>query len=74
VVAVGGRNITAFALPDEAAGFKSKLLDRFMTLNVAAYYSDFKGYQVNQVINTRDADGNVIVSQVSVHNAKRAPS
>ncbi len=43
-----------------------------MTLNVAAYYSDFKGYQVNQAVTFRDADGNVVRSQIVTQNAKGA--
>ena len=33
---------------------------------------DFNGYQVNQVRNSRDANGNVIASQIITQNAKGA--
>ncbi|MFW2828898.1 TonB-dependent receptor [Sphingomonas sp. ID0503] len=53
-------------------GLKNRLFDNKVTLNVAAYYSDFKGYQVNQAVTFRDADGDVISSQIVTQNAKGA--
>ncbi|PZU59570.1 MAG: TonB-dependent receptor [Sphingobium sp.] len=54
------------------AGMKTRFFDRRVTLNVAAYYSDFKGYQVNQAVTFRDAEGNVVRSQIVTQNAKGA--
>jgi iron complex outermembrane receptor protein len=56
------------------AGFKSRFFDRRVTLNMSAYYSDFKGYQVNQAVTFRDAAGNVTSSQIVTQNAKGAKS
>ena len=53
-------------------GSKSKLFDNHVTLNLAAYYEDFKGYQVNQAVTTRDDAGNIIGSQIITTNAKGA--
>lgn len=53
-------------------GLKSRFLDRKVTLNLAAYYSDFKGYQVNQAVTFRDAQGNVVRSQIVTQNADGA--
>ena len=53
-------------------GLKSRFLDRRVTLNLAAYYSDFKGYQVNQAVTFRDAAGNVVRSQIVTQNADGA--
>ena len=68
----GGETTRPETITNYEAGIKSRLFDRKLTLNLAAYYSDFKGYQVNQVRNTRDANGNVIASQVVTENAKGA--
>ncbi len=70
----GGRTTDPETITNYEVGFKSRLLDRHVTLNAAAYYSEFKGYQVNQVVNTRDAAGNVTASQVETDNAKGATS
>ena len=68
----GGRLAQPETLTNYEIGAKTRLFDRKLTLNVAAYYSDFQGYQVNQVVNTRDANGNVIASQVVTSNADGA--
>ena len=68
----GGQTTDPETLTNYEVGLKSRLFDRKLTLNLAGYYSDFKGYQVNQVVNTRDANGNVIASQVSTQNARGA--
>jgi len=70
----GGQTTDPESITNYEVGFKSRLFDRRLTLNVAAYYSDFKGYQVNQVVATRDANGNTIASQVVTQNAKGATS
>ena len=70
----GGQTTDPESITNYEAGFKTRFFDRRLTLNVAAYYSDFKGYQVNQVVATRDADGNTIASQVVTQNAKGAIS
>ena len=68
----GGQTTDPETLTNYELGLKSRLFDRKLTLNLAAYYSDFKGYQVNQVVNTRDANGNIIASQVATQNAEGA--
>ncbi|WP_404713761.1 TonB-dependent receptor [Sphingomonas sp. MMS24-J13] len=60
------------SLTNYEVGLKNRLFGNRMTLNVAAYYSDFKGYQVNQAVTNRDAAGNVISSQLVTQNAKGA--
>ncbi len=60
------------SLTNYEVGLKTRLLDRRVTLNLAAYYSDFKGYQVNQAVTFRDAAGNVVRSQIVTQNAKGA--
>ncbi|WP_374944472.1 TonB-dependent receptor, partial [Sphingomonas sp.] len=70
----GGQTTDPETLTNYELGMKSRLFDRRLTLNLAGYYSDFKGYQVNQVVNTRDANGNIIASQVSTQNARGATS
>jgi iron complex outermembrane receptor protein len=59
-------------LTNYEVGLKTRFLDRRVTLNLAAYYSDFKGYQVNQAVTFRDAAGNVVRSQIVTQNAKGA--
>jgi iron complex outermembrane receptor protein len=59
-------------LTNYEVGLKTRFLDRRVTLNLAAYYSDFKGYQVNQAVTFRDADGNVVRSQIVTQNAEGA--
>lgn len=59
-------------LTNYEVGLKSRFLDRMITLNLAAYYSDFKGYQVNQAVTFRDDEGNVTSSQMITQNAKGA--
>ncbi|MDX3885217.1 MULTISPECIES: TonB-dependent receptor [Sphingomonas] len=59
-------------LTNYEVGLKTRLFDRRVTLNLAAYYSDFKGYQVNQAVTFRDDEGNVIRSQMVTQNAKGA--
>jgi iron complex outermembrane recepter protein len=59
-------------LTNYEVGSKSKLFGGRMTVNLAAYYEDFKGYQVNQAETTRDANGNITGSQIVTTNAKGA--
>lgn len=59
-------------LTNYEVGLKTRMFDRRLTLNLAAYYSDFKGYQVNQAVTFRDDEGNVIRSQMITQNAKGA--
>ena len=68
----GGETTKPETITNYEIGLKSRLFDRKLTLNLAAYYSDFKGYQVNQVRTTRDAQGNTIASQIVTENAKGA--
>ena len=68
----GGETTDPETITNYEIGLKTRLFDRHLTLNLAGYYSDFKGYQVNQVRNTRDAAGNVIASQIVTENAKGA--
>ncbi|KPF75116.1 TonB-dependent receptor [alpha proteobacterium AAP81b] len=68
----GGETTDPETITNYEVGLKTRLFDRRLTLNLAAYYSDFEGYQVNQVRNTRDAQGNVIASQIVTENARGA--
>lgn len=68
----GGQTTNPETLTNYEAGVKMRLFDRRLTLNLAGYYSDFSGYQVNQVQTTRDAAGNTIASQIVTLNAKGA--
>ncbi|MES2055320.1 MAG: TonB-dependent receptor [Pseudomonadota bacterium] len=68
----GGKTTDPETITNYEVGLKTRLFDRRVTLNVAAYYSDFRGYQVNQVVTIRDANGNTISSQVGTQNAKGA--
>ncbi len=68
----GGQTTNPETITNYEAGIKSRLFDRRLTLNVSAYYSDFRGYQVNQVVNIRDSNGNLVKSQVGTQNAKGA--
>jgi iron complex outermembrane receptor protein len=68
----GGLLANPETLTNYEVGSKSRLFGGRATLNLAAYYEDFKGYQVNQAETTRDANGNVIGSQLVTTNAKGA--
>ncbi len=70
----GGRLAGPETLTNYEIGSKMRLFGGRATLNVAAYYDDFKGYQVNQAITTRDAAGNITGSQIVTTNAKGAKS
>jgi len=59
-------------LTNYEVGSKSRLFGGRATVNLAAYYEDFKGYQVNQAITTQDANGNITGSQLVTTNAKGA--
>ncbi|MDE1917069.1 MAG: TonB-dependent receptor [Sphingomonadales bacterium] len=61
-------------LTNYEVGSKSRFFGGRATLNLAAYYSNFTGYQVNQAITTRDANGNIVGSQIVTTNAKGAKS
>jgi iron complex outermembrane receptor protein len=68
----GGRTANPETLTNYEVGTKSRLFGGRATLNLAAYYEDFKGYQVNQAINVHDAAGNVLSSSLVTTNAKGA--
>ncbi|HLZ78723.1 MAG TPA: TonB-dependent receptor [Sphingomonas sp.] len=68
----GGRLAGPETLTNYEIGTKSKLFDNHVTLNLSAYYEKFKGYQVNQAITQRDANGNITGSQLVTTNAKGA--
>ncbi|MDB5455406.1 MAG: TonB-dependent receptor [Caulobacter sp.] len=68
----GGRLTGPETLTNYEAGSKFRLLDGRATLNLAAYYEDFKGYQVNQAVTVRDAAGNIISSSLQTDNADGA--
>ena len=70
----GGLLANPESLTNYEIGSKSKLFGNRATLNLAAYYSNFTGYQVNQAITTRDAEGNITGSQIYTTNAKGAKS
>ena len=59
-------------LTNYEVGLKQRFLGGRATLNLAAYYSDFKGYQVNQAVSTRNTAGQIIGSQIVTTNAKGA--
>lgn len=59
-------------LTDYELGAKLKLFDRKLTLNLAAYYYDFKGYQIGQIEVIRDANGNILSSSLTTLNAEGA--
>ena len=68
----GGRLADPETLTNYEVGSKIRFMDGRATLNLAAYYADFKGYQVNQVVTVRDAQGNTISSSVVTDNAEGA--
>jgi iron complex outermembrane receptor protein len=68
----GGLLANPETLTNYEVGSKIRFLDGRATLNLAAYYEDFKGYQVNQVVTTFKPDGTVATSQVVTTNAKGA--
>lgn len=59
-------------LTDYELGAKTRLFDRTLTLNLAAYYYDFKGYQIGQIEVVRDANGNILSSTLATLNADGA--
>ena len=59
-------------LTDYELGAKTKLFNRKLTLNLAAYYYDFKGYQIGQIEVIRDANGNILSSSLATLNAEGA--
>ena len=68
----GGLLANPETLTNYEVGLKWKLLGGRATLNSAFYYEDFKGFQINQVNNVRDANNNVIASQIVTKNAQGA--
>ncbi len=68
----GGLLANPETLTNYEVGLKWKFLGGRATLNSAFYYEDFKGYQINQVNNVRDANNNVIASQIVTENAQGA--
>ncbi len=59
-------------LTNYEVGSKSRLFGGHATLNLAAYYEDFKGYPVNQAITVQDSAGNILSSSLITTNAKGA--
>jgi len=68
----GGLLANPETLTNYEVGSKIRFMDGRATLNLAAYYEDFKGYQINQVKTTYKPDGTVLASQVITTNAKGA--
>ncbi|TWB19084.1 iron complex outermembrane receptor protein [Nitrospirillum amazonense] len=68
----GGKLAGPETLTNYEVGAKTTLFGGRATFNVAAYYEDFTGYQVNQAVTTRDAAGHVIGSQIVTQNAQGA--
>ncbi len=68
----GGLTANPETLTNYEVGLKQRFLGGRATLNLAAYYSDFKGYQVNQAISTRNAAGQITASQIITTNSKGA--
>ncbi len=60
------------SLTDYELGLKTRLFDRRLTMNLAAYYYDFTGYQTGQIFVERDANGNIINSGIQTLNADGA--
>lgn len=57
-------NITAYE-----AGIKSQWLDRRLTVNVAAYYYDYKDLQISRIIDVPTGVGNATTPVVLISNA-----
>lgn len=68
----GGKTAGPETLTNYEVGGKFRFWDNRATLNLAAYYEDFVGYQVNQAVTVRDAAGNVVSSSLVTQNAKGA--
>jgi iron complex outermembrane receptor protein len=68
----GGTHDDPETLKNIEVGEKSTLFNGRVTANVAAYYEDFRGYQVTSVVTTRDAAGNIIATQTKQQNAQGA--
>ena len=59
-------------LTDYEGGAKFRLFDRRINLNLSAYYYDYKGFQVSEIVVQRDAAGNPIGSYLQNLNAQGA--
>lgn len=68
----GGRLAGPETLTNYEVGAKSTLFGGKATFNLAAYYEDFTGYQVNQAVTTRDANGNILSTMLVTQNAQGA--
>ena len=68
----GGKLAGPETLTNYEAGGKIRMFDGRATLNLAVYYEDFVGYQVNQAVTLRDAQGNPISTSLVTQNAKGA--
>ena len=53
-------------------GAKTRLFDRKLTLNLAAYYGDFTGFQIGSVLVAYDNAGNIVTSKIQTLNADGA--
>ena len=71
-LADGGKFYGPETLTNYEVGTKSTIWGGRATLNLAAYYEDFVGYQVSQVVVIRDAQGNVLQTNTESVNAKGA--
>ena len=60
------------SLTNYEVGLKQQFFDNRATLNLAAYYSNFVGYQVNQAVSTRNAAGQITGSQIITTNSQGA--
>jgi iron complex outermembrane receptor protein len=68
----GGKLAGPETLTNYEVGSKIRFWDGRAYLNLAAYYEDFTGYQVNQAVTLRDASGNIISTSLVTQNAKGA--
>jgi iron complex outermembrane receptor protein len=68
----GGKTAGPETLTNYEIGSKIRFWDGRATLNLAGYYEDFVGYQVNQAVTTRNPDGSIKSSQLVTQNAKGA--
>ncbi|MBB6252370.1 TonB-dependent receptor [Nitrospirillum iridis] len=60
------------SLTNYEVGAKTTLFGGKATVNLAAYYEDFTGYQVNQAVTVRDTAGNILSSSLVTQNAQGA--
>jgi iron complex outermembrane recepter protein len=68
----GGKTAGPETLTNYEVGSKIRFWDGRATLNLAAYYENFVGYQVNQAVTVRGTSGQIISTSLVTQNAKGA--